>query len=99
MTPSLLCWLAAAAVPSLVSAAVAVTGPSGANAGINSQTGERPFRQNILQFQNSGAAWDLYIQAHAQFAADGQSNQLSYYQISGEFVDTARFSIGRMSLY
>ncbi|KAI9698509.1 MAG: hypothetical protein M1836_004090 [Candelina mexicana] len=63
-----------------VNAAYAITGPQG---GVNAQTGERPFRQELRTFANSGAAWDLYIQALAQLQSVNQGDLLSYYQIGG----------------
>ena len=60
----------------------AITGPMG---GVNTNTGERPFRQEISTLQRSGAAWDLYILAYQQFAQTSQSQQLSYYQVAGMF--------------
>ncbi|KAI9806999.1 MAG: hypothetical protein M1833_002657 [Piccolia ochrophora] len=60
--------------------AYVITGPDG---GVNAQTGERPARQEIRTFQNSGPAWDLYIQALQTFQQLGQGEQLSYYQVSG----------------
>lgn len=58
----------------------AITGPTG---GVNVNTGERPFRQEISNFQNSGAAWDLYILAFQKFTQTDQAQQLSYYQVAG----------------
>ena len=80
---SVLSWLMLAAAPSLVTAAIAIKGPSGPNAGINSQTGERPARQEINKFKTSGAAWDLYVQSFAQFQASQQGDIQSYYQVAG----------------
>ena len=62
--------------------AVAITGPQ---AGVNTETGERPFRQDFSVFKVSGAAFDLYIQALYYFQQDDQSDELSYFQISGNF--------------
>jgi tyrosinase len=59
--------------------AVTVTGPQ---AGVNAATGERPFRQEFSVFQNSGPAFDLYIQALYYFMQDDQSNVQSYFQIA-----------------
>jgi hypothetical protein len=61
-------------------AAVPVTGATG---GVNTQTGQRPSRQNLENFQSSGAPFDLYIQALQRFQSDDQSALLSYYQIAG----------------
>ena len=61
----------------------AITGPTG---GVNTNTGQRPFRQEISTFQTSGAAWDLYILAFQQFTQTAQSQQLSYYQVAGVYI-------------
>ena len=61
--------------------AYAITGVS---AGVNSVTGERPFRQEINVFAVSGAAWDLYILALRQFQQANQNDSLSYFQIAGK---------------
>ena len=58
----------------------AITGPTG---GVDITTGQRPFRQEISNFQNSGAAWDLYILAFQKFTQTDQAQQLSYYQVAG----------------
>lgn len=60
--------------------AYGITGLSG---GVNYDTGERPARRDLRDLQSSGAAFDLYIQALAQFQADDQSDMLSYYEVSG----------------
>lgn len=60
--------------------AVTITGPQ---AGVNSLTGQRPFRQDISSFQNSGPAFDLYMLALQQLAQQDQTVLLSYYQIAG----------------
>jgi tyrosinase len=62
--------------------AYAITGVS---AGVNPDTGERPFRLNLKDFQYSGPPFDLYIQALSRFQADDQSNLLSYYEVAGAF--------------
>lgn len=60
--------------------AVAITG---VQAGVNADTGERPFRQEFSVFQSTGAAFDLYIQALYQFTQEDQSNEQSYFSIAG----------------
>ena len=80
---SIMSWLVLAAAPSLVSAALAIKGPSGPDAGINAETGERPAREEINKFKTSGPAWDLYVQAFAQFQASQQGDLASYYQVAG----------------
>jgi hypothetical protein len=61
----------------------------GVPAGVNTATGERPMRRDLKEFQASGAAFDLYVQALDQFQKDDQSDFLSYYEVSG----TARLSL------
>ena len=58
----------------------AITGPTG---GVDVNTGQRPFRQEISTLQNSGAAWDLYILSLQKFTQTDQAQQLSYYQVAG----------------
>ncbi|KAL1969229.1 hypothetical protein VTN77DRAFT_483 [Rasamsonia byssochlamydoides] len=60
--------------------AFAVTGVS---AGVNPDTGERPFRLNLKDFQSSGPPFDLYIQALSRFQAEDQSELLSWYEVAG----------------
>ena len=60
--------------------AVAITGPQG---GVNTTTGQRPFRQEFSAF-NSGPAFDLYILSLQQFQQQNQSALLSYYQVGGK---------------
>lgn len=61
--------------------AVAITGPQGS---VNSATGQRPFRQEISTFQNSGPVFDLYILSFQRFVQQNQTNILSYYQVAGK---------------
>ena len=61
--------------------AVAITGPQG---GVNTTTGQRPFRQGFSAFKNSGPAFDLYILSLQQFQQQNQSALLSYYQVGGK---------------
>lgn len=56
----------------------------GLQAGVNTVTGERPFRQEFSIFQNSGPAFDLYIQSLYYFMQEDQSELLSYYQVAGK---------------
>ena len=70
----------AVALFSAAASSYAITGPTG---GVNVNTGERPFRQEISNFQNSGPAWDLYILAFQKFTQTDQAQQLSYYQVAG----------------
>lgn len=60
--------------------AVAITGPQ---AGVNTDTGERPFRLEFSVFRNSGPPFDLYIQALYYFTQEDQSNELSYFSVAG----------------
>lgn len=65
----------------LTTSAFVVTGATG---GV-SETGQRPFRLNIVTMaQSGGPAWDLYILATQQFQARDQKEQSSYFQIAGE---------------
>lgn len=63
-----------------VSLAFTVTGVSG---GVDPDTGERPFRLNLKEFQSSGPAFDLYIQALIRFQEEDQSELLSWYEVAG----------------
>ena len=56
----------------------------GCQGGVNSTTGQRPFRQEFSSFQASGAAFDLYIQALQQLIQKNQLEQLSFYQVAGK---------------
>jgi tyrosinase len=67
----------------LSSTSFAATAVTGFSEGVNTHTGERPFRRNLQTFQSSGAAFDLYIQALQKFQSDDQGDMFSYYQISG----------------
>ena len=60
--------------------AVAIVGSQG---GVNTATGQRPFRQEISTFKDSGPAFDLYILSLQQFQQQNQSALLSYYQVGG----------------
>ena len=57
---------------------------TGVHAGVNAVTGQRPFRQEFSTFQNTGPAFDLYIQALQQLAQTNQSAMLSYYAVAGK---------------
>lgn len=63
-----------------VSSTVAIGGPA---IGVTAGMGERPFRQEISIFQNSGPAWDLYLQSLSYVMERDQSELLSYYQVAG----------------
>lgn len=56
---------------------------TGVQAGVNAETGERPFRQEFSIFKDSGAAFDLYIQALYYFTQEDQGNEQSYFSIAG----------------
>lgn len=60
--------------------AVAITGSL---EGVNNVTGQRPFRQDISTFKNSGPAFDLYILSLQKFQQQNQSVLLSFYQVAG----------------
>lgn len=55
----------------------------GVQEGVNADTGERPFRQEFSVFKDSGAAFDLYIQALYYFTQESQDNEQSYFSIAG----------------
>lgn len=58
---------------------------TGVHAGINNETGARPFRQEINKFKSSGPAWDLYVLSLQHLMAVDQDDQYSYYRISGMY--------------
>ena len=60
---------------------MAITGATG---GVDPISGQRPMRQEFSTFQNSGPAFDLYIQAFKQFVEQNQTDLLSYYLVAGE---------------
>ena len=53
--------------------------------GVNQKTGERPARQEIIKFSNSGPQWDLYILTLQAIQEASQEEQLSWYQVAGEW--------------
>src|SRR5436190_22181414 len=55
----------------------------GATGCVNTATGSRPPRQNLETFQNSGAAFDLFVLAFETFQNEDQAQLLSGYQIAG----------------
>lgn len=61
--------------------AFAITGIS---AGVNTSTGERPFRHDINELYISGPPWDLFVLALSEFQQVNQDDPLSYYQVAGE---------------
>lgn len=58
----------------------------GIQAGVNTHTGERPFRQEFSTFKNSGAAFDLYILSLQRFQQRDQSSLLSYFEVAGKVI-------------
>ncbi|KAJ9151009.1 Di-copper centre-containing protein [Coniochaeta hoffmannii] len=57
---------------------------TGAQTGIDPNTGARPARLNINDlYTRGGPQWDLYVQALADFQAANESDESSYFQISG----------------
>ena len=60
----------------------AITGVTG---GVNTITGQRPFRQEFSHFKDSGPAFDLYILSLQQLQQQNQSALLSYYQVAGMY--------------
>lgn len=81
MKASALCHLATLFTLSKQINAYGIPGISG---GVNYDTGERPARRDLRDLQSSGAAFDLYIQALAQFQNDDQSDFVSYYEVAGK---------------
>jgi hypothetical protein len=60
---------------------------SGSNGGVDPSTGQRPFRRELGEFEVSGAAFDLYIQALRQFQSQSQGNEVSWFGICGTASD------------
>jgi len=56
---------------------------TGATGGIVSGSRIRPFRQEINEFSNSGASWDLFILALQRFQNTSITDELSYFQVVG----------------
>lgn len=83
---TLLIFLTALSAVSRTVAEYAITGVSG---GVNTQTGERPARLDMRDLQSAGPAFDLFVQALAQFQSDDQSDLISYYEISGNVFSSA----------
>jgi len=71
---------ALAFVARTASASWAITG---ASSGIDSSTGARPFRLPLEELEQSGAQWDLYVQALQFWQSLDQTNMFSWYQIAG----------------
>ena len=59
---------------------------TGAGPSVNASTDTIPIRQNIVNLQDAGPMWDLYILALRQFADVNDTNPLSYYQIAGKWL-------------
>lgn len=76
----MLLWLLYIITLAAQGSAVAITGPQ---AGVNTATGERPFRLEFSVFKDSGPAFDLFIQAFYYFQQADQADQLSYFQVAG----------------
>lgn len=58
---------------------------TGATGNINKETGQRPFRQDIVKmYKAAGPTWDLFLLSLQAIQAKNQSDQLSWYQVSGE---------------
>ncbi|GAM89119.1 hypothetical protein ANO11243_071540 [Dothideomycetidae sp. 11243] len=56
---------------------------TGVFGGVDNSTGARPARLNIVDLQNSGPAWDLYIQAFQNFTMDPSTELTSFFQVAG----------------
>ncbi|KAL8870337.1 MAG: hypothetical protein Q9174_003596, partial [Haloplaca sp. 1 TL-2023] len=71
----------------LAIAALAILGDAisihGIHAGANPETRERPFRQEFSTFKNSGAAFDLYVQALLKLQQRDQQDPLSFFGVAG----------------
>lgn len=75
----------------LIFATLAAAGPActrryvvtGATGAVNNATGERPFRQDIQNFKDSGAAFDLFILALQSIQQRSQDDKFSWYQFAG----------------
>jgi hypothetical protein len=66
--------------------------------GVNQKTGERPARQEITKFSNSGPQWDLYVLTMQAIQEASQEEQLSWYQVAGrQFQNRDRRQIWRAS--
>ena len=53
--------------------------------GVNTITGQRPFRQEFSTFKNSGPPFDLYILSLQKLQQHNQSALLSFYQVAGMY--------------
>ena len=60
----------------------AITGVPG---GVNTITGQRPFRQEFSTFKHSGPPFDLYILSLQHLQQHNQSALLSFYQVAGTY--------------
>lgn len=76
LVPIFLCFLLLV-LPSL---SIKITG---ATTGLGPGARQRPIRQEISVFSESGPAWDLYIQALKRFQDAPTDDKFSYYQIAG----------------
>ncbi|TAQ87719.1 hypothetical protein B7494_g3943 [Chlorociboria aeruginascens] len=56
---------------------------TGVHTGVDTNTGARPPRREILEFQNDLPTWSLYIQALTQLQEAPEDAQLSWLQIAG----------------
>lgn len=56
---------------------------TGATGGVNQNTGERPLKQDIQDFKNSGAAFDLFVLALQNIQQRSQNDTFSWYQFAG----------------
>lgn len=65
-----------------ISLQVSAFNVKGATEGVK-KGGEAPVRPNISTLQNSGPAWDLYIQAIKELHDHGESDMLSGYRVTG----------------
>jgi hypothetical protein len=82
-------WLSLLLCVAQFSSAVQVTGATG---GINSSTGERPSRQEISTFSQSGAAWNVFILSLFELQRDSESDPMSYFRIAGMSLTLAGYT-------
>lgn len=64
-----------------------IKGPTG---GVKA-SGQRPARQNLVTFQNSGPAFDLYILSFDKFQKENQAAKLGFFEVAGIACPTLLF--------
>ncbi|KAL1954633.1 hypothetical protein VTO42DRAFT_874 [Malbranchea cinnamomea] len=81
--PAWRCLIFLIVISGAIDLVVASVNIRGVHGGVNKKTGERPARQDIIKFQTSGAAFDLYLLAFKEFQEESRDGLLSYFQIAG----------------